>query len=350
MFVEVVRLLIVLLFTAAGFSVSGGRGPDAGSSAVLGATLGALVGYVAGGAVGRVLRRAMGAFEEQVERAPAAQLLAGTVGAAALGLVSTLLGVPIALLLPWRWGWPVLGIMVWIGLYEGYMVAARKSEDLLAMAGLSTRPLATAQRWGTRVSPDALLLDTSAVIDGRLLPVADAGFLRGPLLVPRFVLDELQGIADAQDASRRRRGRRGLEVLDVLRHDRHTAVHILDDEVPEVEDVDAKLLTLARRHRVGLVTTDFNLQRVADLQGIPCLNVNRLAEGLRPTVVPGDVVRLPITREGKEPGQGVGFLDDGTMVVVGDAADRVGEELDVRITSNVQTSVGRMLFAAVNGS
>src|SRR5687768_17002516 len=122
MFVEIVRLLIVLLFTAAGFTFSGGDSPDAGSKAVLGATLGALVGYVVGGALGRILRRAMGAFEERVERAPAAQLLAGTVGAGALGIVSTLLGVPIALWVPGRWGWPVLGLIIWIGLYEGFWV------------------------------------------------------------------------------------------------------------------------------------------------------------------------------------------------------------------------------------
>lgn len=349
MFVEIVRLLIVLLFTAAGFSISGGQGPEAGSNAVVGATLGALVGYVVGGFLGRVLRRGMGVLEEEVERAPAAQLLAGMVGAGALGLVSALIGVPVALWLPGRWGWPVLALLIWIGLYEGFHVAGRKSDDLLALAGLSTRPLATATRYGQEEALDAFLLDTSAVIDGRLLTVVDAGFLRGSLLVPRFVLDELQGIADAQDSSRRRRGRRGLETLDVVRRDHRVSLHVLDDEVPEVEAVDAKLVTLARRLRAGLVTTDFNLQRVADLQDVPCLNVNRLAEGLRPTIVPGDIVRVPITRTGKERGQGVGFLDDGTMVVVGDAAERVGQDVDVRITSNVQTSVGRMFFASVNG-
>jgi len=192
-----------------------------------------------------------------------------------------------------------------------------------------------------------LVVDTSAVIDGRALAVADAGFLRGDLLVPRFVLDELQGIADAADPSRRRRGRRGLEVLDSLQRDGRIGVHVIDDEVPEIQAVDAKLVALARRLQAGLLTTDANLQRVAELQGVVCLNLNRLADGLRPVLVPGEVVRLPISREGREQGQGVGFLEDGTMVVVGEASGLVGREVDVRITSNVQTSVGRMLFASV---
>ena len=122
---------------------------------------------------------------------------------------------------------------------------------------------------------------------------------------------------------------------------------MIDDEVPELQAVDAKLVALARRLQAGVLTTDSNLQRVAELQGVVCLNLNRLADGLRPVLVPGEVVRLPISREGREPGQGVGFLEDGTMVVVGEASGLVGREIDVRITSNVQTSVGRMLFASV---
>jgi uncharacterized protein YacL len=192
-----------------------------------------------------------------------------------------------------------------------------------------------------------LLVDTSAVIDGRALAVVESGFLRAELLVPRFILEELQGIADSSDPSRRRRGQRGLEVLDTLRRDGRVGLQVIDEEVPEFQGVDTKLVALARRIDAGVLTTDANLQRVAELQGVACLNLNRLADGLRPVHVPGEVVRLPISREGREPGQGVGFLEDGTMVVVGEASELVGSEVEVRITSNVQTSVGRMLFAAV---
>lgn len=338
MFVEIVRLLIVALSTAAGYALAADGRADPGGIAVLGATMGALVGYVAGGVVGRQLRRAMGTFEQHVARAPAHQLLAGVVGAGALAVVSALIALPAVVLVPSPWGWPVFGLLVWVGVYEGFQIGAAKSADLLQLAGLRPQPAT----W-----TDAVLLDTSAVIDGRLLDVADAGFLHGRLLVPRFVLDELQGIADAADETRRRRGRRGLETLDALRRGRGVEVSVVDDEVPEFEAVDAKLVALARRLPADLVTTDANLQTVAEMQGVRCRNLNRLAAGLRPAIVPGEVLNLPISREGKEPGQGVGFLDDGTMVVVGDAAELVGRDVAVRVTSNVQTSVGRLLFASV---
>ena len=344
MFVEVVRLFIVLLATAGGFVA--GRGNQLNDHrAITGAVLGACVGYVAGGVLGRLLSKAMGAVEEKVEPAPAGRLLAGAVGAAAFGVLAALLSTPFVVLLG-LWGWPVGGLLVWIGVYLGYTLAASRFEELLALAGLSTRPLATATHFGSQV--DAYLLDTSAVIDGRLLAVARAGFISGPLLVPRFMLDELQSIADAQDIGRRRRGRRGLDLLEALQRQDSIEVSIVDDEMPEHDDVDAKLVGLAKRLKVGLITVDTPLQRVAELQGVRCLNLHRLADGLRPVHVPGEVIRLPITREGKEAGQGVGFLDDGTMVVVGDAAELVGREVDVRITGNVKTSLGNMLFASVS--
>jgi uncharacterized protein YacL len=347
MFVEVVRLLIVFLSTAAGYTLGKGTAATTANGPIVGATLGACAGYVAGGVLGRVLRRAMGAVEARVERAPAGRVLVGTIGAAFLGGLSALVGVPLVVLLPGLWGWPLLGLLVWVGVSLGYRLAARRFEELLALAGLSTRPLVRATPYD-RGDLDAKLVDTSAVIDGRLLAVARAGFLRESLLVPRFVLDELQAIADAQDPVRRRRGRRGLDLLEALQRSPEIDVVVLDDDVPEHEDVDAKLVALARRLKVGLLTVDVALQRVAELQGVRCFNLHRLAEGLRPVHVAGEVIRLPITREGREPGQGVGFLDDGTMVVVGDAADLVGKEVDVRITGNVKTSMGHMLFASVS--
>ncbi len=348
MFVEVIRLLIVLLATGVGYGAARSVAPDGSATIVAGAALGACAGYVIGGVVARLLRRGMGRVEASVERTPPAQLLGGGFGAALLGGLSLLLGIPAVVLLPGLSGWPVLGLLVWIGLYEGFRIGARKSEELLAMAGLSTRPLVRASRYGGNVAPDALVVDSSAAIDGRLRAVTAAGFLRGALLVPRFVLDELQGIADAAEPASRRRGRRGLEILDNLQGDPRVSLHVLDDEVPEFDEVDAKLVALARRLDVGLLTTDFNLQRVAELQGVTVLNLNRLAESLRPVHVPGEVVRFTVSRSGREPGQGVGFLDDGTMVVVAGAAQLVGQEIAPRVTSNVQTSVGRMLFASLD--
>jgi uncharacterized protein YacL len=347
MFVEVTRIFIVLMATAAGFALGKGGAAEAGNGAVIGATLGACTGYVAGGVLGRLIHQVMGHVERRLTRKPAATLLAGAVGGAVFGLVSALIGVPAIVLVPNNWGWPLWGLLVWIGIYEGYGMGTRRVEELLALAGLTSRPLVQATPYGK--GSDVALLDTSAVLDGRLLTVARAGFLPSVLLVPPFVLDEIQTIADAQESLRRRRGQRGLEVLGALQNMPGFDVHVLDDEVVEHDEVDAKLVALARRLDVGLLTVDGNLQRVAELQGLRCLNLHRLADGLRPVLVPGETVRLPISREGKEPGQGVGFLDDGTMVVVGDAATLVGQEVEVRITGNAQTSVGRMLFATVSG-
>ena len=345
MFVEIVRLFIVFLATAAGYTLGRGNGQGE-NGAIIGATLGACVGYVAGGIVGRLLRAAMGVVEERVDELPAGKVLAGALGGAFLAGLSALIGVPFVVLLPGLWGWPVFGLVVWSGAYLGWRLTSRKYEDLLALAGLSTRPLVRATPYGTEAG--AHLLDTSAIIDGRLLAIVRSGFLKGPLLVPRFVLDELQTIADAQDPVRRRRGRRGLDLLDALRTSAGVDVEILDDEVVEHEDVDAKLISLARRLKVDLVTVDEPLQRIAELQGVKCLSLHRLSDGIRPVHVPGEVVRLPITRPGKEAGQGVGFLDDGTMVVVADGEPLVGREVDARITGNVKTAMGNMLFASIS--
>lgn len=347
MFVEVTRLLIVFVSTVAGHAIGKGDAPISGTSAVVGATLGACVGYVAGGILGRVLRMFLGRVEERVERLPAGRMIAGAFGAAFVGGLGGLVAVPFVLLLPPLWGWPLFALVVWVGAYSGYRIGASRFEDLLALAGLSARPLVRATPFGTE-QLDANLVDTSAIIDGRLLAVVRAGFIRHALLVPQFVLDELQSIGDAHDPARRRLGRRGLDLLEALQRGGEVDVHVLDDSVPEHDEVDAKLVALARRLRVGLLTVDMGLQRVAELQGVRCLNLHRLADGLRPAHVPGEVVRLPITREGREPGQGVGFLDDGTMVVVGDAAELVGKEVDVRITGNAKTSVGNMLFGSLS--
>ena len=347
MFVEITRIFIVFLATAAGFTLGRGDTVDPGGNGeIIGATLGACVGYVAGGVLGRLLRSAMGVVEERVDEVHAGRMLAGAIGSGFLGGLFALLGVPFVVLLPGLWGWPVLALFVWFGVYLGWLLASRKYEGLLALVGLSTRPLVRATPYG----PDeaAHLLDSSAIIDGRLLAVVRAGFVKGALLVPVFVLDEVQSIADAQDPIRRRKGRRGLDVLDALRSASGVEVNVLDDEVVEVDEVDAKLVALAKRLKVDLVTVDEPLQRVAELQGVRCLNLARLSDGLRPVHVAGEVIRLPIAREGKEPGQGVGFLDDGTMVVVGDASGLVGREVDVRITGNVRTALGTMLFGSVS--
>ena len=188
------------------------------------------------------------------------------------------------------------------------------------------------------------LLDTSALIDGRIADIAATGFLEGRLVVPRFVLRELQRLADGGDAQKRSRGKRGFDVLQRLQSLEGVSVEIADDDVTESREVDLKLLELARRRRAALVTTDYNLNRFGDISGIMVLNVNDLANAMKPVVLPGAVLRVHVLREGKEAGQGVGFLDDGTMVVVDQGRRLVGQEVAVVVTSALQTSAGRMIF------
>jgi uncharacterized protein YacL len=191
------------------------------------------------------------------------------------------------------------------------------------------------------------VVDTSAIIDGRIADIVDSGFLFHRLVIPHFVLDELQRIADSSDAQRRARGRRGLEILARLQKEGPTPVELVDDDPTEAADVDAKLVALARTRGAAILTNDFNLNRVADLQSIRVLNINSLANALKPALLPGDQMRIKLITEGREPGQGVGYLDDGTMVVVEGGSRLVGHELDVLVTRVLQTVMGRMVFAQV---
>jgi uncharacterized protein YacL len=188
------------------------------------------------------------------------------------------------------------------------------------------------------------LLDTSTIIDGRFAELAKSGLLEGPLRVPRFVLVELQTLADSADDARRARGRRGLDLLTTMAAGEH-GVLVMASDFPEVPTVDAKLVKLALSSGGTLVTVDFNLTKVARVEGAAVLNVNEAAEALRPVLLPGDALHIALTKEGKEPGQGVGYLGDGTMVVVADGARSVGAEVDAEVPSVLQTSAGRMVFA-----
>ncbi|MBC7363046.1 MAG: TRAM domain-containing protein [Candidatus Aminicenantes bacterium] len=193
------------------------------------------------------------------------------------------------------------------------------------------------------------LLDTSVIIDGRIAEVCDTGFIEGVLAVPQFVLKELQLVADSPDPLKRQRGRRGLEVLDRLQKNSKVKVVISDLDFPEVKDVDSKLIECAKNLKAKIITNDFNLNRVAKLQGIEVLNINELANALKPIVLPGETMRVFILKEGKEKDQGVAYLDDGTMVVVDNARRMIGQTVDITVTSVLQTTVGKMIFGRYNG-
>jgi len=189
------------------------------------------------------------------------------------------------------------------------------------------------------------VVDTSSLIDGRIADIVQAGFITGALIIPRFVLDELHHIADSYDATRRIRGRRGLEVLNRLQNELDIRVEISDVDLKDIPDVDGKLIRLCKLLRCPIITNDFNLNQVAKIQGLQVLNINDLANAVRPVVMPGEELPVRIIQEGKEPGQGVGFLDDGTMIVVEDGRNFLNSDLTVVVTRVLQTSAGRMIFA-----
>jgi len=233
---------------------------------------------------------------------------------------------------------PLLSGLYGVCGYIGLRIGFKKGEEL-QLSGwnlLSKNP---------RGGDHAKILDTSVIIDGRISDITETGFLEGPLLIPQFVLNELQHIADSSDPVKRTRGKRGLEVLQHIQKQANVDVRIVDKDFPSVRDVDAKLIELAKEVRGKILTNDSNLNKVAQLQGIEVLNINALANSLKPVVLPGEEMNVKILKEGKEMGQGIAYLDDGTMIVVDNGRKQIGKTLDVLVTSVLQTPAGRMIFA-----
>ncbi|MGA3135769.1 MAG: PIN domain-containing protein [Terracidiphilus sp.] len=226
--------------------------------------------------------------------------------------------------------------------YVGLLVGANKG-DLLNPAALGT--VFTSDR-PTRRS--AKVLDTSVIIDGRIADIAEAGFIDGMMVVPEFVLHELQIVADSTDGSKRQRGRRGLDMLQRMQSNPNIHVQIVSDDFPSIREVDLKLLELAKKWEAKVVTNDFNLNKVAHLHHVEVLNINDLANALKPVVLPGEKMNVLILKEGKEYNQGVGYLDDGTMVVVDHARRLIGKSVDISVTSVLQTASGKMIFGKVD--
>ncbi len=227
--------------------------------------------------------------------------------------------------------------------YIGFLIGTRKGE------WLDPNHLATLFREAPPGSNTPKIMDTSVIIDGRIADLCDTGFIEGPLLVPQFVLKELQFIADSPDALKRQRGRRGLDVLDRLQKHGEVEVRVSELDHPDVRDVDSKLIAVAKELQGKILTNDFNLNKVATLQEIPVLNINELANSLKPVVLPGETMQVFIIKEGKEKDQGVAYLDDGTMVVVDNSRRMIGQTIGVTVTSVLQTTVGKMIFGRYNG-
>jgi uncharacterized protein YacL len=237
---------------------------------------------------------------------------------------------------------PIYVLFYFVMGYLGFKIGKEKSKTL----DLSKVPLLDRME----AAEDVKIVDTSTIIDGRIADICDTGFLEGTFIIPQFVLYEIQHIADHQDPVKRTRGRRGLDVLHRLQKQMFVKVKIVDYDFPKLQDVDSKLIALAKKLTGKIVTNDYNLNKVAELQGIEVLNINQLATALKPAILPGEQMNIKILKEGKEYGQGIGYLDDGTMVVVDEARKLLGKPVDVVVTSVLQTTSGRMIFAKLKES
>jgi len=320
------RFLFVVLLGIAGYFLSPSKNAPSQS--------------IVWGAVGMVIGLGIVLFEVRVREVSLKRLIGAAIGSI-LGITGAFL---IAMVLGWalRGDHPVLPflqvlVLLWMT-YIGLVIGANKGDmlNLAALGGIFG---------GEKTGKQAFkILDTSVIIDGRIADIAETGFLDGILVTPQFVLRELQLVADSADSMKRNRGRRGLDILQRIQKMAHLNVQILEDDFPHVRDVDMKLIELAKVYDCKIVTNDFNLNKVAQLHGVEVLNINELANALKPVVLPGETMRVFILKEGKEYNQGVAYLDDGTMVVVDNARKMISKTIDVSVTSVLQTTAGKMIF------
>jgi len=338
----VVRLLLAIILAIIGWqggkasalSVVGAGLIDGRYYPVLGSVLGAVVGFIAAPViVGLPFRGLRYCLRKLSPRS----LLLTAIGLIPGFAISALL-TPALKALPGMWSryGPLFAAVLCGSL--GVAISFIHGTQMLEMLGIRLGP---SPRTHHR---EMLLLDTSVIIDGRIADIGKTGFIRGTMLVPRFVLDELQYIADSPDALRRNRGRRGLEILNNMQKDESLAFEITDDEVPEIREVDGKLTRLAQQLGCPILTNDYNLNRVAELQGVEVLNINELANAVKSVLLPGESLKVRIIQEGRELGQGVGYLDDGTMVVIEDGRRYINTTVTATVTRVLQTVAGRMIF------
>ena len=323
-----------------------------------GAFIGGLIGFFVSPYLTRQLKRFAVFVEQQLAKTPIHDVIAGAVGLAVGLIIANLFSSAFARI-------PVVGdyipvvcsiILGYLGLY----ITIRKRKEITALFDFIPKTIreavksreakqaaAAAAAAGTTadVQPSYKLLDTSVIIDGRIADICDTGFIEGTLLIPVFVLEELQHIADSADALKRTRGRRGLDILQRIRTDSKMKVEITNEDFDDISEVDSKLVRLGQKVGAKIITNDFNLNKVAKLRGVEVLNINELSNAVKPVVIPGESMTVTVVKNGKEPGQGVAYLDDGTMIVVENGHRHLGATIDVEVTSALQTAAGRMIFA-----
>lgn len=327
---------------------------------LLGAVLGGLIGFLASPYFIRCLKRFSAWVEQQLGKMPIHDVIAGAIGLAIGLIIANLLGYSFAKI-------PIVGdyIPVIFSIVFGYLgitITIKKRQELTGLfdfvprfmkefakmkemrAGASQAP-AGAAAMAPKEDKAYKLLDTSVIIDGRIADICDTGFIEGTLLIPVFVLEELQHIADSSDVLKRTRGRRGLDILQRIRQSTKVKVEITNVDFDDIAEVDSKLVRLGQQVGGKIITNDYNLNKVAQLRGVEVLNINELSNAVKPVVIPGETMHVTIVKAGKEPGQGVAYLDDGTMIVVENGYHHMNESITVEVTSALQTAAGRMIFA-----
>jgi uncharacterized protein YacL len=316
----VLRFLVFLLFAFAGY--------------LIGAQYNNVIyGLLTGGVLGLVII----GTEMKFKKFELGVIIGGLLGISCGLLFAYLLILPLRLLIGEGIKTVSFGLMAVFG-YGGLLIGLDRGK------AISVASIFRLFR-GEGVEENLKILDTSVIIDGRIADVCETGFLDGVFLLPQFILQELQHIADAPDSMKRARGRRGLDILHKIQKMSRITVRIVDEDFPKIKEVDAKLVALAKLMNAKVITNDFNLNKVAELQGVSVLNINELANSLKPVVLPGETMKVFILKEGKEYNQGVAYLDDGTMVVVENARRLIGKNTEVTVTSVLQTTAGRMIFS-----
>jgi len=286
-------------------------------------------------------------IEKSMQKMSITEIIYGTIGAIIALVLMTFIAKPINDISIIG---PILLILLNIlAAIIGAEIMIKKKEDITALLVNIKKPVIREKKSKDTIKDSTIgipkVLDTSVIIDGRIFDICETGFIEGPLVIPNFVLDELRHISDSSDSLKRNRGRRGLDILNKIQKELSIETQIVDDDFPKIAEVDAKLLKLAQKMEGKVITNDYNLNKVAEFQGVPVLNINELSNAIKPVVLPGEEMKIDIVKDGKESSQGVAYLEDGTMIVVESGRKYIGQTTDVIVTSVLQTAAGRMIFA-----
>ncbi|HZK24875.1 MAG TPA: PIN/TRAM domain-containing protein [Oscillospiraceae bacterium] len=309
-------------------------------ASIFGGSIFGLIAYLISPWISKSMTTFNSWIETTLKAIPTQDIMVGVVGL----VIGLLIGALVSLALHRL---PLIGsyLTVVVTLFTGYLglsIMLNRKEEMAFLNNLFTRQARAAEKANFR---SAKILDTSVVIDGRIIDITSTGFIEGVIIVPGFVLEELRHIADSSDTLKRNRGRRGLDILNKIQKESLVPVQIVEQDFEDIMEVDSKLIKLAKTMKGKIVTNDYNLNKVCELQGVPVLNINELANAVKPVVLPGEEMVAQIIKDGKEVGQGVAYLDDGTMIVVEGGRRFIGDTIEVVVTSVLQTAAGRMIFA-----